>query len=231
MENRNENESKQKLELKLTCTKLTIWTTCAMVLQIAGLSLFVLGFFPVKPALSGVSGPESFRFPGNDSFQDEGFNLSSISPDHLRSLYLVVDGLPAEFVLGKDGKPPTKLTWRLSLHSVITWKKFGNWVSCKGCTPNVTMPRLKAMVSGAIGGFLDVAFNFNTQAFLDDNLLGQFLELAGVKDTVDVDLNVSRHLPEELNRMIGISWSGSCRTYRWTEKCPDAPKTSGRWMM
>lgn len=28
------------------------------------------------------------------------------------------------------------------------------------------------MVSGAIGGFLDVAFNFNTQALLDDNLLG-----------------------------------------------------------
>lgn len=31
---------------------------------------------------------------------------------------------------------------------------------------------LQAMVSGAIGGFLDVAFNFNTQAMLDDNLLG-----------------------------------------------------------
>lgn len=30
------------------------------------------------------------------------------------------------------------------------------------------------MVSGAIGGFLDVATNFNTQAFLDDNLIGQF---------------------------------------------------------
>lgn len=30
----------------------------------------------------------------------------------------------------------------------------------------------QAMVSGAIGGFLDVASNFNTQAFLDDNLIG-----------------------------------------------------------
>lgn len=29
------------------------------------------------------------------------------------------------------------------------------------------------MVSGAIAGFLDVAFNFNTQALLDDNLLGK----------------------------------------------------------
>lgn len=31
---------------------------------------------------------------------------------------------------------------------------------------------LQAMVSGAIGGFLDVAFNFNSQAYSDDNLLG-----------------------------------------------------------
>lgn len=31
----------------------------------------------------------------------------------------------------------------------------------------------QAMVSGAIGGYLDVAFNFNTQALLDDNLIGK----------------------------------------------------------
>ncbi|EMS58796.1 GPI ethanolamine phosphate transferase 2 [Triticum urartu] len=82
------------------------------------------------------------------------------------------------------------------------------------------------MVSGAIGGFLDVALNFNTQAFLDDNLLDQLhtigykLVMLGdetwiklfptlfyrqdgvssfyVKDTVEVDFNVSRHLESEL---------------------------------
>ncbi|XP_057548058.1 uncharacterized protein LOC130826493 [Amaranthus tricolor] len=85
-----------------------------------------------------------------------------------------------------------------------------------------------AMISGAIGGLLDVAFNFNTQAFLDDNLLDQFFRIGRkmtlfgdetwlklfpklftrqdgvssffVKDTVEVDLNISRHLPEELYR-------------------------------
>jgi hypothetical protein len=30
----------------------------------------------------------------------------------------------------------------------------------------------QAMVSGAIGGFLDVASNFNSQAYSDDNLIG-----------------------------------------------------------
>ncbi|KAK9713118.1 hypothetical protein RND81_06G004100 [Saponaria officinalis] len=81
------------------------------------------------------------------------------------------------------------------------------------------------MVSGAVGGFLDVAFNFNTQAFLDDNLLYQLFRIGWnmtmfgdetwlklfpqlfirqdgvssffVKDTIQVDLNVSRHLPDE----------------------------------
>ncbi|XP_062178247.1 GPI ethanolamine phosphate transferase 2 isoform X3 [Alnus glutinosa] len=98
----------------------------------------------------------------------------------------------------------------------------------KAAPPTVTMPRLKAIVSGAIGGFLDVAFNFNTQALLDDNLLGQFLKFGWkmvmlgdetwlklfpglfirhdgvssffVKDTVQVDQNVSRHLVDELSR-------------------------------
>ncbi|XP_038881646.1 GPI ethanolamine phosphate transferase 2 isoform X3 [Benincasa hispida] len=115
----------------------------------------------------------------------------------------------------------------------------------KAAPPTVTMPRLKAIVSGAIGGFLDVAFNFNTQALLDDNLLGkshivslkvrsnlhiigQFSKLGWkmvmcgdetwlklfpglfmrddgvssffVKDTVEVDKNVSRHLSYELSK-------------------------------
>ncbi|TYI40404.1 hypothetical protein ES332_A02G159500v1 [Gossypium tomentosum] len=84
------------------------------------------------------------------------------------------------------------------------------------------------MVSGAIGGFLDVAFNFNTQAMTDDNLLGQFFKIGWkmvmlgdetwlklfpglfkrhdgvssfyVKDTVQVDQNVSRHLGDELSK-------------------------------
>ncbi|XP_062100304.1 uncharacterized protein LOC133806185 isoform X3 [Humulus lupulus] len=98
----------------------------------------------------------------------------------------------------------------------------------KAAPPTVTMPRLKAMVSGAIGGFLDVAFNFNTQALLDDNLIDQYFKIGRkmvmlgdetwlklfpglfkrhdgvssffVKDTIQVDQNVSRHLPDELSR-------------------------------
>ncbi|XP_051143920.1 GPI ethanolamine phosphate transferase 2 isoform X2 [Andrographis paniculata] len=141
---------------------------------------------------------------------------------------MVVDGLPAELVLGKNGKPPAK-TFRAAMPYTQSLLAEGLAIGyhAKAAPPTVTMPRLKAMVSGAIGGFLDVAFNFNTQAFLDDNLVAQFFKIGWkmvmlgdetwlklfpdmfarhdgvssffVKDTIQVDFNVSRHLEMELS--------------------------------
>ncbi|KAF7130490.1 hypothetical protein RHSIM_Rhsim10G0172300 [Rhododendron simsii] len=226
----------------LTCTKLTLCTVSAILLQVIGLSLFVLGFFPVKPALSGFSGPESFQPPGCDSVADP--NVSNLRPDQLKSLYqelyetppsfdrlvlMVIDGLPAEFVLGRDDRPPSMVMEEVMPYTQLllaSGMAFG--YHARAAPPTVTMPRLKAMVSGAIGGFLDVAFNFNTQALLDDNLIRQFFNIGWqmvmlgdetwlklfpglftrhdgvssfyVRDTVQVDYNVSRHLGDELNR-------------------------------
>ncbi|KAG7571757.1 Type I phosphodiesterase/nucleotide pyrophosphatase/phosphate transferase [Arabidopsis suecica] len=226
----------------MTCTRLTIFTVAGIFLQIIGLSIFVFGFFPVKPTLSGVSGSESYRDPFCDSSPISNESelhhpdklkllyqeLSGISSKYDRLILMVIDGLPAEFVLGKDGKPPWKV-WKESMPYTQSLLANGDAIGyhAKAAPPTVTMPRLKAMVSGAIGGFLDVAFNFNTQALLDDNLLGQFFRIGWkmvmlgdetwlklfpglfmrhdgvssffVKDTVQVDRNISRHLPDELN--------------------------------
>ncbi|KAH0912831.1 hypothetical protein HID58_036152 [Brassica napus] len=229
------------MSTEMTCTRLTILTVAGILLQIIGLSIFVFGFFPVKPTLSGVSGSESYRHPLCDPAPNT--NESEIHREKLRLLYqessgissrydrlilMVIDGLPGEFVLGKDGQPPWKV-WKESMPYTQSLLANGDAIGyhAKAAPPTVTMPRLKAMVSGAIGGFLDVAFNFNTQALLDDNLLGQFLRIGWkmvmlgdetwiklfpglfmrhdgvssffVKDTVQVDKNVSRHLPNELN--------------------------------
>ncbi|KAL6635238.1 hypothetical protein ACP70R_027909 [Stipagrostis hirtigluma subsp. patula] len=217
------------------------WTVAAVLLQVAGLALFLYGFFPVKPTLRGFSGAESYRMPSCGSvngWEDE----QALPPGQLRSLYrelsgvppvydrlvlMVIDGLPAEFVLGRNGKPPSKEMMESMPYtqSLLAGCKAAGY-HAKAAPPTVTMPRLKAMVSGAIGGFLDVAFNFNTQAFLEDNLLDQLrmigykLVMLGdetwiklfptlfdrqdgvssfyVKDTVEVDFNVSRHLESEL---------------------------------
>ncbi|KAL8532413.1 hypothetical protein ACS0TY_008856 [Phlomoides rotata] len=226
----------------LTCTKLTLFTFSAVMIQIIGLSLFIYGFFPVKPTLSGINGLESFSPPGVDSI-DSSQNISALPPEKLKSLYqevsgvpplfdrlilMVIDGLPAEFLLGKNGKPPPKLFMEAMPYTQsLLAKGLAIGYHAKATPPTVTMPRLKAMVSGAIGGFLDVASNFNTQAFLDDNLIAQFRRIRWkmvmlgdetwlklfpnmfdrhdgvssffVKDTIQVDCNVSRHLTNELS--------------------------------
>eukprot|EP01018_Ginkgo_biloba_P024549 Gb_02601 [translate_table: standard] len=225
--------------MTITCQRVVALTLLAVLMQSIGLFMFVIGFFPVKPALTGVSGVESYE-PGCVTTENE--EVHGIPPDRLRSLYeeksglpiqfdriifMVIDGLPAEFVLGKGRFPPSEtmveaMPYTQSL--LHNGRAFG--YHAKAAPPTVTMPRLKAMTSGAIAGFLDVAFNFNTQALLDDNLLGQlgragwqmvmlgdetwlrlfpslFIRQDGVssfyvKDTIEVDRNVSRHLEDEL---------------------------------
>ncbi|OEL25723.1 GPI ethanolamine phosphate transferase 2 [Dichanthelium oligosanthes] len=202
------------------------WTVAAVLLQVAGLSLFLYGFFPVKPTLHGFSGAESYRMPSCGPVS-AGEQEPALPPNQLRSLYKVIDGLPAEFVLGRGRKPPSKEMMESMPYtqSLLAGCKAAGY-HAKAAAPTVTMPRLKAMVSGAIGGFLDVAFNFNTQAFLEDNLLDQlhmigcklvmlgdetwiklfptlFVRQDGVssfyvRDTVEVDFNVTRHLEFEL---------------------------------
>ncbi|KAF6160687.1 hypothetical protein GIB67_019627 [Kingdonia uniflora] len=237
----HEVASSVTMSSSLTCAKLASCTMLAVVLQMIGIALFVLGFFPVKPALPGISGLESYRAPTCNEDLDANAT-TKIAPDELKNLYkemselppsydrlilMVVDGLPAEFILGKGDQPPTKAVMEAMPY---TQSLLSNGTSigyhAKAAPPTVTMPRLKAMVSGAIGGFLDVALNFNTQAFLDDNLLGQFHRIGWkmvmhgdetwiklfpgvfarhdgvtsffVKDTTEVDYNVSRHLKAEL---------------------------------
>ncbi|WVZ09351.1 hypothetical protein V8G54_013881 [Vigna mungo] len=228
----------------VSCTKLTLFTIAAVTIQFIGLSIFVFGFFPVKPLLTGHSGSESFRRPTCDVHGVPNHSDASLPPESLRFLYqevsevpplydrlvlMVIDGLPAEFVLGKKGQPPSKVFMEAMPY---TQSLLANGTAVGyhaiAAAPTVTMPRLKAMVSGAIGGFLDVAFNFNTQAYLEDNLLAQFFKIGWkmvmngddtwlklfpglferhdgvtsffVKDTVQVDQNVSRHLVDELRK-------------------------------
>ncbi|CAM8891104.1 unnamed protein product [Rhodiola kirilowii] len=226
----------------LSCARFTTVTIAAVLIQITGLVLFIFGFFPVKPTLSGVSGVESFHPPWDAPEPDDGFSIQNFPPEELKSLYqnlslvppqfdrlilMVIDGLPAEFVLGKNGQsPPRGLVDAMPYTQSILRRDGSIGYHAVAAPPTVTMPRLKALASGAIGGFLDVAFNFNTQAFLDDNIFGQFLRIGYmmlmfgdetwlklfpksfarsdgvnsfyVKDTVQVDFNVSRHLGEEL---------------------------------
>ncbi|KAG9338583.1 hypothetical protein JZ751_025642 [Albula glossodonta] len=98
----------------------------------------------------------------------------------------------------------------------------------KAQPPTVTMPRIKALTTGSIPGFIDVVVNLNSPALLEDNLLWQakaagkkiifygddtwvrlfpkhFMEYDGttsffVSDYTEVDNNVTRHLDSTLKR-------------------------------
>ncbi|GAB9463635.1 hypothetical protein Gpo141_00001087 [Globisporangium polare] len=93
--------------------------------------------------------------------------------------------------------------------------------------PTVTMPRLKALVTGKAPAFIDILKNFNSAALAEENLVsllaesGQRIVFYGddtwlklfptgfqrsdgtsgffTRDTVEVDTNVTRHLQDELD--------------------------------
>lgn len=68
------------------------WTVAAVLLQVAGLSLFLYGFFPVKPTLPGFSGAESYRAPLCGPVDDG--EEPALPPDQLRSLYRELSEVP-----------------------------------------------------------------------------------------------------------------------------------------
>lgn len=71
--------------------------------------------------------------------------------------------------------PPTVTMPRLKVVFVTIFLVCGQNILVQVCFLLTPCFGLQAMVSGAIGGFLDVALNFNTQAMVDDNLLGKLI--------------------------------------------------------
>jgi len=96
----------------------------------------------------------------------------------------------------------------------------------KANSPTVTMPRIKALVSGIVPNFVDIILNFDSKEFSQDNWIHQLHSLGKrinffgddtwiklfpnsfhrsegttsfyVSDTVEVDLNVTRHVKKEI---------------------------------
>ncbi|NXF37498.1 PIGG transferase, partial [Nyctibius bracteatus] len=135
---------------------------------------------------------------------------------------VLIDALRDDFVFGSKGKQfmpyTTQVVEKGTSYSFIAEAK----------PPTVTMPRIKALMTGSIPGFIDVIVNLNSPALLDDNLIWQaktagkriifygddtwvklfpkhFLEYDGttsffVSDFTEVDDNVTRHLDRVLKR-------------------------------
>ncbi|XP_013362288.1 PREDICTED: GPI ethanolamine phosphate transferase 2 isoform X3 [Chinchilla lanigera] len=139
-----------------------------------------------------------------------------------KAVIVLIDALRDDFVFGSKGARympfTTYLMGKGPSHSFVAEAK----------PPTVTMPRIKALMTGSLPGFVDIIRNLNSPALQEDNVIRQakaagkrmifygdetwvklfpkhFVEYDGttsffVSDYTEVDSNVTRHLEKVLKR-------------------------------
>lgn len=101
------------------------------------------------------------------------YNHSTNKPSFDKLILIVIDALGSEFIPTiRDGESTTETSAMPFLEKMIRLKLAMSFIA-KAATPTVTMPRLKAMVSGTIPSFMDIIYNLATDVsdFHDDNVL------------------------------------------------------------
>ncbi|XP_054437810.1 GPI ethanolamine phosphate transferase 2 isoform X1 [Pteronotus mesoamericanus] len=193
-----------------------------VVIEVLGVALFLRGFFP-PPVRSSAGTEHLAEPPAPEPSAGATSNWTSRPPPLFsKVVVMLIDGLRDDFVFGSNGVKfmpyTTYLVEKGASHSFVAVAK----------PPTVTMPRIKALVTGSLPGFIDVVRNLNSPALLDDNVITQawaagrriifygdetwvklfprhFVEYDGttsffVSDYTEVDDNVTRHLDKVLKR-------------------------------
>ncbi|KAE9137786.1 hypothetical protein PF010_g1178 [Phytophthora fragariae] len=164
-----------------------------------------------------------------------------------RLVVVLIDALRADMVLGSAAMHGTtegneqQTKGELNAHmpftsGLVTSGRALGYVA-HASVPTVTMPRLKALVTGKAPAFIDILKNFNSAALDEDANLVSLLAASGkrivfygddtwlklfpetfkrsdgtsgfyTRDTVEVDDNVTRHLKEELDPTMQEEKSG-----------------------
>ncbi|XP_074994047.1 GPI ethanolamine phosphate transferase 2, catalytic subunit isoform X4 [Calonectris borealis] len=201
-----------------------VFASSCLLVEALGVALFLRGFFPVPvrslPRREARGDPPAEPAPPGPGMVS---NWTKIPPPLFKKVVIVlIDALRDDFVFGSKGKQfmpyTTQVVEKGTSYSFIAEAK----------PPTVTMPRIKALMTGSIPGFIDVIVNLNSPALLDDNLIWQaktagkriifygddtwvklfpkhFVEYDGttsffVSDFTEVDGNVTRHLDRVLKR-------------------------------
>ncbi|RUS86939.1 hypothetical protein EGW08_005264 [Elysia chlorotica] len=214
------------------------------------LGLFLKGFFPLKKSWDRESQENGFshkvkRFSvpqsGQDLVDGEGFLKANIDDEvgdkngeslnspgtvflhdifHPRVILMIIDAFREDFAYGPMRFMP--LT-----HGILSKGK-GLKFTAETMPPTVTLPRIKAMMTGSTSSFADVILNFGSSALEEDNVIsrlqsdGRHVIFFGddtwlklfpqhfersdgttsffVSDYTEVDDNVTRHLKTELEK-------------------------------
>ncbi|XP_031799135.1 GPI ethanolamine phosphate transferase 2 isoform X3 [Sarcophilus harrisii] len=191
-----------------------------VVIELLGVAVFLRGFFPVS-----VRSASRARLlpPAPEPAAGTSSNWTQLPPPLFRKVVIMlVDGLRGDFVFGSKGVEFMPYT------TYLIEKGFTHSFIAEAKPPTVTLPRIKALMTGSIPGFIDAVRNFNSPVLLEDNLIGQaktagkriifygddtwiklfpkhFVEYDGttsffVSDFREVDDNITRHLDNVLKR-------------------------------
>lgn len=199
----------------------SVFACFILICEVLAVALFLRGFFPA-PVKSSVSSRNRLQDLPPEPVTGHAPNASAPPRLFRRLVLMLVDALREDFLFGPNGRshmPYTRhLVERGSTHSYVA----------RARAPTVTMPRIKALTSGSIPGFVDVVVNLNSHALQEDNFVSQaraagkrmifygddtwlklfpkhFQEHDGttsffVSDYTEVDNNVTRHLDSTLRR-------------------------------
>ncbi|KAG1682563.1 GPI ethanolamine phosphate transferase 2 [Nymphon striatum] len=178
---------------------------CA-IMHVLTIILFLRGFFPEKRSFRGFSNHSEIH----DALVKEKFPASNIlqpARSYDRIVFMVIDAMREDFIF--DSKFSKNMNFT---HSLLT-KGHGQGFIAKAGAPTVTLPRIKAIITGGIPGFFDVFGNLEADRVDDDNWVSQLaihkrqITFFG-DDTwlklfpnvfMEVDNNVTRHLKSVLN--------------------------------
>ncbi|KAM9677419.1 GPI ethanolamine phosphate transferase 2 isoform 2-T2 [Trichechus inunguis] len=198
------------------------FAACCVAIEVLGVAIFLRGFFPV-PVRSSSRTEHRAEPPAPEPSTGASSNWTKLPPPLFSKVVVVlIDALRDDFVFGSKGVKfmpyTTYLVEKGASHSFVAEAK----------PPTVTMPRIKALMTGSLPGFGDVVRNLNSPALLEDNVIRQakaagkriifygdetwvklfpkhFVEYDGttsffVSDYTEVDDNVTRHLEKVLTR-------------------------------
>ncbi|XP_049540083.1 uncharacterized protein LOC125954109 isoform X4 [Anopheles darlingi] len=139
------------MNLALECTII-----CNLVVFLFGFTLLCYGFFPLSYSTSTKSSIGDFPRTENASFNRQPYTT--------RAVLVVIDALRMDFISKKDNM---KFTNQLILEEKACLYRL------QAHPPTVTMPRIKALTSGALPSFVDVVLNLGCSEMTLDTFLYQ----------------------------------------------------------
>ncbi|KAK3820490.1 MAG: hypothetical protein J3R72DRAFT_33533 [Linnemannia gamsii] len=171
----------------------------SLVCQLVGLVMFAKGFFPYKaisttfasldevPLEPTLAGPVS---TGHDSHQP-----TEVKPRFGKIVLMLVDALRSDFLYGNESDFRL-MQGLIDDHKAIPFTALAS-------APTVTLPRLKALTTGTVPGFLDAILNI-AESDQSSTLANQDNWIAQMTRSASLRKNANREAGQEEKRKVGF---------------------------